>query len=82
MVLTMQAVELLAHSYAPRLDAQRRRRPGKLVIARRPIQPRRRLTVYHLRLRARVLLATPPQRANFVLSFYFWINVCNGHSRR
>jgi len=34
-----------AHSYAPRLDAHRRRRPGKLAIARRPIQPRPR---YHL----------------------------------
>ena len=32
-----------AHSYAPRLDAHRRRRPGKLAIARRPIRLRPRL---------------------------------------
>eukprot|EP00964_Phaeocystis_antarctica_P087518 scaffold55556_cov81-Phaeocystis_antarctica.AAC.1 len=57
------AVELRAHSYAPRLDAHRRRRPGKLAIARRPRQPRPRLRSTAAVYRAGVLLA-PPQAVN------------------
>ena len=56
------AVELRAHSYAPRLDTHWWRRPGELAIAHRPTQPRPRLSstctpaVYE----AGVLLAPPP----------------------
>ena len=48
-----------AHSYAPRLDAHRRRRPGKLAIARRPIQPRPRLRSTTSVYQVGVLLAPP-----------------------
>ena len=61
-VLTIQrpgAVELRAHSYAPRLDAHRRRRPEELTIARRPRRPRPRLRSTPAVYQAGVLLATP-----------------------
>ena len=54
-----QAVELQAHFCAPRLDAYRRRRPGKVSIARRPIEPRPRLRSTTSVYQARVLLAPP-----------------------
>ena len=61
-----------AHSYAPRLDTHRWRRPGELAIARRPLRPRPRLRSTPAVYEDGVLLAPPLTAAAALLASSPW----------